>query len=66
MSPTKVVKGRAAARVKNLLGRRVVLMNEELNTPLENSLPEVEAKKALGSQTEGVGHDLRLWCGEGP
>jgi hypothetical protein len=44
-----MAEGRTAARVKNLLGRRVVLMNEEFNTPLENILPEVEAGNALGS-----------------
>jgi hypothetical protein len=49
MSPTKVAERRAATRVKNLLGRRVVLMDEEFNTPLENCLPEVEARNALGS-----------------
>jgi hypothetical protein len=37
MGTTQMAEGRTATRVKNLLGRRVVLMNEELNTPLENS-----------------------------
>jgi hypothetical protein len=45
----QVAEGRTAARVKNLLGRRVVLMNEEFNTPLENILPKVEARDTLGS-----------------
>jgi hypothetical protein len=44
-----MAEGRTAARVENLLGRRVVLMNEEFNTPLENILPEVEARNTLGS-----------------
>jgi hypothetical protein len=66
MGTTQVAEGRTATRVKDLLGRRVVLVYEEFNTPLENCLPEVEAKKTLSSKTEGICHDLCLRCGEGP
>jgi hypothetical protein len=46
---TQVVEGRTATRVVSLLGRCVVLMDEEFNTPLENTLPEIKARNALGS-----------------
>jgi hypothetical protein len=60
MGTTQVAEGRTATRVKDLLGRGVVLMYEEFNTPLENCLPKIQAGKALSSQTEGIGHNLRL------
>jgi hypothetical protein len=49
MGPTQVAEWWSATRVEDLLGRRVVLVKKELNTPLENILPEVEARNALGS-----------------
>jgi hypothetical protein len=47
MSPTEVAEGRTATRIEDLLRRHVVLMDEELNTPLEDNLPEIEATKTL-------------------